>query len=175
MGFILAQILGGIALVLVCIGYFVRTKSTFLILQSVANFFYASAFFVVGAYVGAGLVIISLFRCLYIYIAEKKDFKYILHFLSIFVVLYIVFTIVFWNNIFDLFPLIASLLFTLGYMVKNLQVMRYILLIPNTIYVLYNILTTTYTSALLDFVEVVVILIAILKFHLDEKYQSLYK
>lgn len=160
---IIAQVLGGIALILVCIGYFVKTKSTFMIIQVVANFFYASAFFVVGAFVGAGLVMISLFRCIYLYFCEKYNFKYTLHFLTIFITLYIVTTILLWQSPFDLMPLSSSLLFTLGYTIQNLQTMRYVLIAPNAILVVYNIITTTYTSALLDFIEVVVIIVAIVK------------
>ncbi len=169
MNFILAQILGGIALILVCIGYFLKTKSAFMIIQTIANFFYASAFFVVGAYVGAGLVMISLFRCVYLYVVEKKSFKYTLHFLPIFIVLYIITTIIFWNNPFDFMPLITSTLFTIGFTIKNLQNMRYILIIPNAILVAYNIFTTTYTSALLDLIEIIVIVVAIIKFNIDNK------
>ena len=89
MNFILAQILGGIALILVCIGYFFKKKSHFLIIQTVANFFYASALYVVGAYVGAGLVVVSIFRCVYLFFAEKYSFKHTLHFLPIFILVYI--------------------------------------------------------------------------------------
>ena len=41
--------------------------------------------------------------------------------------------------------------------------MRYVLLIPNAILVLYNILKTTYTSAILDFIEFIVIMVVIVK------------
>ena len=168
MEFILAQVFGGIALLIICIGYFIKTKSTFLLTQVAGNFFYALAFLVVGAYVGFGLVMISLFRCIYIYFAEKYGFKYLMHFLSIFIVLYIVTTIIFWGTPFDLMPLVSSILFTIGYTIHNMQLMRYILIIPNTLLVIYNILTTTYTSSLLDFIEVVVIVVAIIKFYKDK-------
>lgn len=165
MNFIIAQILGAIALALVCVGYFLKNKSHFIIFQIISNFFYAAAFFVVQTYVGAILVLISLFRCIYLYFAEKKCFKYTFHFLPIFIILYITFTIIFWNNIFDLMPLAASILFTIGLAIKNTQTMRFVLIIPNALLVVYNILSTTYTSALLDFIEVIVIVAAIIKFH----------
>ena len=162
MRFILAQIFGGIALILVCIGYFLKKKSQFMILQVISNFFYASAFFVVGAYVGAGITIISIFRCIYLYLSEKKNFQYTLHLLPIFIILYIIMTILCWNSPLDLIPLFTSTLFTIGLSIKNLQTMRFVLIIPNSILVLYNILMTTYTSALLDLIEVVVIFVAII-------------
>ena len=169
MAFILAQIFGGIALLIICIGYFVKQKSTFLLTQVAGNFFYALAFLVVEAYVGFGLVMISLFRCIYIYLAEKYSFKYLIHFLSVFIVLYIVTTFIFWGSPFDLMPLVSSILFTVGYTIHNMQLMRYILIIPNALLVIYNILTTTYVSALLDFIEVLVILVAIIKFYKENK------
>lgn len=168
MEFILAQILGGIALILVSIGYFFKDKNKFMIMQVAANFFYACAFFVVGAFVGGGLVMISLVRCLYIFFAEKYNFKYLLQFLSIFIVAYIITTIIFWGTTFDILPLISSIIFTIGYTIKNLQTMRYVLILPNLILVLYNILTTTYASALLDFLEVIVIIVAIIKFIIEK-------
>ena len=169
MEFILAQILGGIALILVCVGYFLKKKSHFLIIQTVANFFYAGAFFVVGAYVGAGLVVVSIFRCVYLYIAEKYSFKYTVHFLPIFIVCYIIITIIFWDSPWDFVPLITSTLFTVGFTIKNLQTMRYVLTIPNALLVLYNILKTTYTSALLDFIELIVIIVVIIRYNINKK------
>ena len=95
MDFILAQIFGGIALILVCIGYFLKSKSGFLIIQVVADFFYALAFFVVDAFVAGVITIISLFRCVYLYFAEKKHFKNTTYFLFVFVGLYIITTFIF--------------------------------------------------------------------------------
>jgi len=169
MDFILAQVFGGIALILVSIGYFLKSKFKFLIIQVIANFFYASAFFVVGAYTGALIVTISIFRCLYIFFAEKHSFKYLYHFLSIFIALYIISTILLWSTPLDLMPLFTSIMFTIGYTIKNLQVMRYMLILPNAILVIYNILSTTYVSAILDALEVVVIIVAIIKFNLAKQ------
>ena len=165
MDFILAQILGIIALIFVSIGYFLKNKESFLKFQIVSNFFYAAAFFVIGSYVGAFIVMISNFSCLYLYFSEKKSFKYKLHFLPIFVIAYAIITIVFWKNTFDFIPLITSIMFTFGLTIKNLQSMRYFLIIPNALLVVYNILTSTYASALLDFIEIVVIICAIVKFY----------
>ena len=169
MEFILAQVLGFIALILVCIGYFLKDRFKFLLIQVIANFFYACAFLVVEAYVGGIIIFISLIRCLYIYIAEKYSFKYIYHFLPIFIILYIITTILLWSSWLDLMPLFASSIFTVGFAIKNLQKGKFVLIIPNVILVIYNIFTTTYTSALLDFIEVVVIVIAIIKFYIDKK------
>ena len=164
MNFILAQVFGSIALILVAIGYFAKSKSGFLIYQVVADFFYALAFFVVDAWTAGIITIISMIRCIYLYFQDKKNFKYNTYYLLGFVSLYILTTILFWEGFFDLMPLVTSIMFTFGYEIKNMQVMRYFLIIPNVILVVYNILTTTYASALLDFMEIVVDIASILKF-----------
>lgn len=165
MNFILAQILGICALITVCIGYFLKDKSKFLISQVIGNFFYSSAFLVVEAYVGGVIVLISLIRCIYLYYAEKYNFKYTKHFLSIFIVLFIILGIVFWDNPYDFIPMITGTIFTIGYSLKNLQLTRHILILPNVMLVIYNILCKTYTNAILDTIEVIVIITAIIKFN----------
>ena len=161
---ILAQILGGIALVLVSIGYFLKSKAKFLLVQIVANLFYAGAFFVLNAYVGAILTTISTLRCVYIYYAEKLQWKHTFQFILVFILCYVLVTIIFWQTPFDFMPLLTSTMFTIAFTIKDLQVMRYILIVPNVILVFYNILVGTYASALLDLLEVIVIVIAIIKF-----------
>lgn len=163
MEFVLAQIFGIVALVLICIGYFLKKKSNFLIIQVVANLFYAASFLMLDAKAAGIITLISLVRCIYIYFAEKYNFKYIYHFLSVFFVFYVLATIFFWSTPFDFVPLITSTLFTIGFALKNMQQMKYVLIIPNVMLVVYNILTKTYTNALLDLLETVVLVVAIIK------------
>ena len=66
-------------------------------------------------------------------------------------------------------PLISSTIFTLAYTLKDMQRMRFILIIPNVILIAYNIFTTTYASALLDLLEFIVIIVSIIKFHIQNK------
>lgn len=162
MEFIVAQVLGGVALILACIGYFLKERYKFLLIQLIANGFYAGAFLVVGAYVGGLLTLVSIARCLYLFFAEKYTFKYTYHFIPVFIGLYVLITNLFWATWWDIMPLITSTLFTIGFTIKNLQLGKLILIIPNMILVIYNILITTYTSAFLDFIEVIVILLAFL-------------
>jgi hypothetical protein len=163
MGFIIAQILGIIALIIVSVGYFLKKKTHFLLIQVVANLFYATAFIVVGAYVGGIITYISLFRCIFLYYSEKKDIKNFYPYLSIFFALYILTTIIFWKGIFDLIPLVTASLFTIGFSIKSLHKGKYILLVANILLVIYNILKTTYANAILDLIESIVLIIAIIK------------
>jgi len=162
--FIIAQVLGLIALTLIGIGYFQKAKGKMLILNAIANSFYATAFLFTGAYVAMTTSFISIGRCIYIYYAEKYSFKFSLHFLSIFIIAYIITALCLWSSPLDLMPLTSSILFTIGYSLKDLQTMRYFLLIPNTILCIYCIIATNYTNALLDAIEIIILVVAIIKF-----------
>ena len=169
MEFIIAQILGLIALILVCVGYFVKKHNTFLTIQIIANIFYAGAFLVLKNFAAGIITVVSIIRCIYLSICEKFNFKYTIHFLPIFFVCYITLGIIFWQSWFDIIPIITAIMFTIGFYIKNLQLMRYILIAPNALLVFYCIMSRTYTSALLDFIEILVLIFAIIKFNKQKK------
>lgn len=169
MNFILAQVFGGIALILLCISYFVKKRSVFFIFQTIADIFYALAFLVVGAYVGAFVTFVAVFRTLFLYFSEGQELKGEFLFLTIFVVLNILISVSYYSSPYDFLPILTSLIFTYSYAIKDMQIMRYVLLVPNSILILYNILSTTYVSAILDFVEVMTIACAIIKFSRENK------
>ena len=171
MEFIIAQILGGIALVLICIGYFVKQKPLFLLLQIIGNIFYGGAFLILNSLSAGIITLISTIRCIYIFVAEKYNLKHTFGFLFIFFAAYITVGILFWKNWFDFIPIITAILFTIGYYIKDMDLMRYILLIPNALLVFYCIMSKTYTSAILDFIEFSVIIVAIIKFKTEKTKQ----
>ena len=169
LGLILAQVFGAVALILICISYFAKNKLKFHLLQIGADIFYGFAFFVVNSYVAGIITLISSIRCLYLYIAEKHNFKYKNHFLTIFILAYAGVTIGFWQSWLDLIPLFTAIMFAIAYACKNLQLLRYLSLAPNLILAGFNIYTQTYVSAILDLIEFCVIIVAIIKFKKSAK------
>lgn len=172
MTFIIAQILGGIALILVSVGYFFKNKPHFLIMQIVANAFYAASFICLNSLVAGTITFISIFRCLYIFLCEKCNFKHTPHFLPIFFCLYLTIGIVFWKSWFDIIPMCTSIMFTIAFYIKNVQTMRYILLVPNALLMFYSITCKTYTNAILDLLEVCIVVVSIIYFHIKSKHKK---
>ena len=169
MEFIISQILGFIALILVCIGYFLKKKTSFLIIQIIANIFYAAAFLVQDAYIGGFITLVSTARCFYLLICEITNFKKTIYFLPIFIVVYIVLTVVYYASLSELIPAVTATMFTVAFYIKDLQTTRYVCILPNLLLIFYNILCLTFTSALLDSIEVVVLIVAIIKFYKESK------
>lgn len=167
--FIGSQIMGFIALILVCIAYFVKTKAIFLSLQIVANIFYAAAFLFLQSYVAGLITLISILRCLYIFVCEKKKFKYSAYFLPIFIVCYVAIGVIFWKNWFDIIPIITASSFTIAFFIKGLQKTRILCVLPNALLVIYNIFCRTYSNALLDLLELIVLIVAIISYNKIKK------
>jgi len=163
--FLLSQILGLIALILICYSYFTTKKSNLLILQVIANIFYAVAFLIVEAYAGGIIILISTIRCVEIYFLEKRNLSGSNFSIYIYSFAYAVATIVLWQSCLDIIPLIASIIFTIAFAVTNLQKFRYLMLFPNFIFIIYSLANHTFASACLDLLELVILIFAIIKYN----------
>ena len=165
--FVISQIFCSIALLFVCLGYFTKDKTKFFIFQIIANPFYGLSYIFLGSYVAGILSIISTLRCVYLFFCEKYNFKYTLVFLFIFVFAYIAVDIVFWKSAYDIIPLLTSIMFTFGFYIKNIQIMRYFLCIPNALLIVYAAILNNYVSILLSTIELTVLIVAIIKYHIQ--------
>lgn len=169
--FILTQIFGGIALILVCISYFVKNKIRFLAVQIFANVFYASAFLFQHLFVAGFNTLISIIRTavFYCYFVKKPDKEIPMFIPLIFVGFYSVNFIIFNVAWYEIFVLFTSIIFTFAFYIKNMQTTRYVMLIPNIILCVYNALNMCYTSSVLDGIEFCVNLISIIYFSVIAK------
>ncbi len=175
MNYILSQIFGSIALILTCISYFVKKKSTFLIFQIFVDIFYATSYILINVLGGGIITIFSIFRCILFYFLGDKHYKWSIYSLPLFFSIYITCGIVFWTGWLDIIPIFTSIMFTIAYVVKSLSLTRYIVLIPNFALCLFGILNANYSTALLDFIEFTVVIVAIITCHFRDKKEKLEK
>lgn len=172
MSFILTQVTGAIALILVCISYFLHSKNNFLIFQVFANIFYALSFVFTGSLVAGIGTFISIFRVLLFYILERKNQNIPFFLIIIFSAVYIINGIIFFKSYLDIIPICTSILFTVAMWMKNIQFVRYFMILPNVLIAIYALLCQAYVTACLDFIEAIVVIIAIIKYHLEQKKNS---
>ena len=162
--FWLSQGLGIIALILVCLSYQFNNKVKFLALQIIANAFYSASFLALNILVGGINTIISLIRVAILFLYERKDlappkFLYLAFFL-----LYIISGIICWQTPIDVISIISFEIFNIAMFVRNIYMTRLLMILPNFMIAIYNLLLMTYTNALLDFIEITVLIFAIFKF-----------
>lgn len=166
--FILSQIFGGIALILVCISYFLSKKS-FLFVQIIANVFYGGAFIASLSLVGGINTFVSIIRCVILYYYEKKDKAVPLYYLFIFGAIYLGVGIVFFDGYWDIITMFSPIMFTFAMMMKRMIMVKWFMLFPNLALTFFCVFNEFYTSAILDFIEFSVILVAILTYYIQKR------
>lgn len=168
--FILTQILGGIALILVCFSYFVKNKKYFLLIQVFANIFYAGAFLFQNLFVAGFNTIVSIVRTAIFYLYFKSDKNNIpIYVPLIFTGIYILNFFVFYTSMLDITALFTSIVFTFALYIKNMQTTRCVSLLPNIVLCVYNFVNKCYSSSVLDLIESVVIIVSIIYYHIKSK------
>lgn len=168
--FILTQILGGVALILVCFSYFVKNKKYFLLIQVFANIFYAGAFLFQNLFVAGFNTIVSIVRTAIFYLYFKSDKNNIpIYVPLIFTGIYILNFIVFYTSMLDITALFTSIVFTFAFYIKNMQTTRCVSLLPNIMLCVYNFVNRCYSSSVLDLIESVVIIVSIIYYHIKSK------
>lgn len=162
--FIIAQILGMLALILVCFSYAFNDKKKFLAYQILSNLFYASSFLVLSVLVGGVNTIISIARVSTLYIIERKDKRPPLELYVLFSLLYLLSGNLFYQSPLDIMAIVAYEMFNMAMFIRDIEVTRFMMVLPNIIIVIYNIFSSTFTNALLDFVEITVLVCMIVRF-----------
>ena len=155
--------MGGVALIIYLISYFFKERKNFLIFQFVGDLFYALSYIFDGSLVAGINTFISMACVLVLFILTEKKKEAKIYLFFIFASLYIINGAIFFTDAFDLIPIITSVLFTMGYFAKTMKLTKIFMLIPNIFLVVYGIARGVYTSALLDAIECVVIISAIIE------------
>lgn len=169
----LALLASFIAMVFVVMAYFVKNKSHYLLFQVLCILFLViSYFFTMQFFAMVGLAI-GLFRTVMFYLYEKKEKA----------------APIFWSFIFSIFTIISYLIINCGvlkatqpldilclsslvmyafiFRIRNLKIVRFTMLVPLCLSVLFNILTQAAIFATLSYgFELCANLISIYKYHI---------
>ena len=168
---VLSFVMSTVALVLYSCSYFFNSKRNYLILQLTGNFFLSASYLLIGSYFTMVAVMIGVARGLICYTYEKKDKKVPLYwivalcFASIFSYIIINTVILSQASVFDVLYLFASCMYAITFAIRNLRVMRYVVLLPHTSAVAYNLLIHAPISSAISYgIELAVTVVAIVKY-----------
>ena len=174
MWYIISQILSGIALVLICGGYFLKNKLTFTLFHAISNFLISASYLVLGEFVGGIIIFISTLRSLTFFIFDKYNLKHMPFTVPIFLTGYVLATVFLWESWLDLFPLINGFLATFSLMVKDLQHTRFFIAPALILLTVYAFFCKNYVSAATFIIELIVITVAIFKTYFERKKQKIH-
>ena len=167
----LSFVMSTVALCLYSLSYFFNSKRNYLILQLAGNVFLSFSYLMIGAYFTMVSVLIGIFRGLICYIYEKKDKEvpvyYVLGLCTVTVASYIIinYVILSQSSPWDILYLIASCMYAITFAIRNIKVMRYVVLIPHSCAVAYNLLIKAPISSAISYgIELAVTVMAIIRY-----------
>lgn len=173
-------ILSTIALVLFCGSYFSDNKKKYLILQLTGNVFLSFSYFFMGAYFTMVSVAIGIGRGLICYTYEKNNKKVPLYvivclcfvtLLSYIIINYVILSGA--SSPWDILYMVASCMYAVTFAMRNIKLMRYVILIPHLSAVSYNLLVKAPISSAISYaIEFVITVVAIVKFRRQENCKS---
>ncbi len=172
MQFILAQILGLLALSITVITIQFRSKKKILLFMCLSNAIIIIQYALLDATTGAVIGVVNTMRCVVFFLCESKNKNPSFFLLLFFESLTITAGLLTWNNIWDLLPIISTLIFTYGLWQNNIRILKISSAIMCIGWITYEIIIKAYVSAIKSFCEFIASIIAIYKLKQTDKTPS---
>lgn len=135
------QLIGILGFCIVVLSFYKKETTTILMYQITSNFVYAVHYFLLGGLSGAFCCFIGMFRNLTLIKCNNKKII-----LPIFITIYSLITIIFYENIYSLLPMMANLSYLIGMTYKNKKILLKGALVSSTCWILYAIFVSSYVS-----------------------------
>ena len=170
----LSFVMSTIALILYSVSYFFTSKRNYLISQLSGNVFLSVSYLLIGSYFTMVAVLIGVARGVICFVFEKKNKEvpvyYIIGLCTATILCYVIINYVILQSqasVWDCLYLFASCMYAITFAIRNLKVMRYMVLLPHTSAVAYNLLIHAPISSAISYgIELCVTLVAIVKYDL---------
>ena len=168
MRLLVSQIIGLLAGATFLLCYQQKKRKSIIIWNVTSRVLYITQYLLLGAYSGAALDVLGAVSSV---IAEKKHTSFIKKHLKLFIIvinaiiLLVGLVIAIINRSFlDVFPIIGVLLHTGAFWMSSEKVIRRISLLGSPFWLVYNLLSKAYGSAIGDVLTMVSIIIAMVKY-----------
>lgn len=157
------RVLGIIGLILCVIPFQFKKHKSIVLCKMASELSFALQYFLMGAYTGAWLDLISGGRnfLFYKFVQKGKSTAPIIIVFSVFI---IVLGVMSWDGIISLLPILAKVITTVSYGMKKERVLRYVTLPSCILWIIYNIIVGGWEAMIGDILALCSILIAIYKF-----------
>ena len=160
--FIFAQIFGGIATLILCLSYVVKSKKGFLLMGLFGDIMYGMSFLFVGSWSAGVIALLSCLQFFFVYYFEKRNKKLPKIIASVFIVMFIVAGALTWNSAWDIIPLASYIWYTFALYIDDVKSIRLVYVLPNALLVVYDIMVMAYASAFEDGIEALFLITIIL-------------
>ena len=166
---ILAQVIGGIGLIIMAIGMQCRRKKNMLLAQIATNTCYIIQYFLLGAFTGALTFIVNNLRSSTFYFYSKNRKKPNVLLLFLFSALAITMGLTTYKNIFSIIPVISSVITTYGAWQKKAKIFRIAIMTSSSILIFHDLYFGAYTGMLSYAITFTSTLIGFIKYQIPKK------
>lgn len=165
--FIIAQIFGLVALIILVISFQKNKKERLLKLQMFSSLLYAIQYIFLKAYTGFFMNIICMIRNL---IFNKfKNKRPPLYCLVIIIALMISCSIFTFNGIISILPTIAVSIYSIALWIGNMKIIRVVEIISCILFIIYDIKVLAILGLIATIIEMISAIIALYKFDIKTK------
>jgi len=170
MDFIIAQIIGIIGAGLAMVAAQMKSKKKYLLFYAMSYGFFIVNMVLLKAYAGAINCLILMILTIISSRYENKKFPMWL--LIVFAIIILIGNIITYNNVFSLLPAVASYIYLIILLSKNMKNVRISTVILRLLWAIYDFIVKAYTTFALDIFSFISSLIAIYRFDIKKTEQK---
>ena len=164
--FVAVQILGVFSLALFVVSLQQRKKENFLLLQTAGTLLFIAQYILTGRLTGALTFSVVAVRGLVYYVYKRKERKPSVAVLILFQALLLASTILSWQNMLSVMPLVATAAKTWATWQDDMKWTRRVSLFSQSIMIAYDLAASMYTAALTEACNSVSTVVAMVRFDL---------
>ena len=160
---IFIQIIGAIGYGLLAYSYFEKKKKDILLIEIVSYMFFVTHYYLLDGITGAICNFIGMFALFVIYIFDKYELKHKSLISTLFILLLLIVNIMTFQNIYSIFPLIASIIVIISFMFDDENKIRLVGIISAVCWLIYAIVYKSYIAIIFEVLTLINVSIAYYK------------
>lgn len=160
--FIITQFIGLIGYSTLGFSYFKKNKKDILLIQIFAYIMFILHYQLLGAITGSVCNLLGLIAFVIIYLFDifKKNKKVLI---TILIPILIIISLITFENIYSIFPIIASVVVIISFLTDNEDFIRRIGIVAAICWLIYAIVYKSYVAIVFEIITLIVVIIAYIK------------
>lgn len=152
------QLIGLLGFCILVLSFYKKETATILTYQITSNFAYAVHYFLLGGLSGAFCSFLGMIRNI---VLIKSNNKKII--IPVFILLYLIVTIIFYEDFYSIFPMIANIAYLISMIYKDKKILLIGAIISSIFWILYSIFVSSYVSIVTESILVISNVVQLIK------------
>ena len=149
---LLIQLIGGVGYLLLSLSYLKKEKKQIVLMQIISYIFLVIHFYFLNGLTGTICNLLGLGALVTIYLTEKKNPNYKTIPVTLFILLILIINIITFQNIFSIFPMIASIIVIISFLLEDEDIIRIIGIIAAICWLIYAIVYKSYSAIIFEII-----------------------